>query len=179
MRIVSIPPYNWPQDDLQVPNGFGVMPNVEAQNRKLVQREAFVYSGQATVAVGGNIRLIIPTEADGDFWCDGLTIAIGIAPTDRPNLVVNGTVEISDIKTSLALTFPNAGISSFLMRNPFSSNGNFNNTTDNAHLQCRFPEPFCFTRSGGILIIIRNLDSSIIQANLAFTGWKEYKNASH
>jgi hypothetical protein len=198
-RFTPIPQQTWPQMDNRVPRAMSSqMPHIETTNFERARQEAFTMSGTftlpTTITVGQQLALILPTDQDGDFWCDqiymvGWGLQLNPAASNVASSPLMGTIDIVDIRTSKALTFPLGSLpTNFLASvtnfsddpgydpgaNPYPAG--FRSTSTLA-------QPFCFTRAGGISL---NLVSAAQWAgvpgpnlvDIAFGGWKEYQYAS-
>lgn len=191
-------PYKWPQDTLQIPGldggGGRFMPPVEIGNVQVARQEAFTMSTSFTWPINtpANTQYtqIIPTDQDGDFWCDQIYMVAwlnnpgGVYQSVRP---APSTIAISDLRTGKQLTYPGAVPTNFFTTLLlFSDDAGFDPggspLPDGFRSTSTLPQPFCFTRQGGI-----SLQLNMIAANgagqpqtidIAFGGWKEYTYAS-
>lgn len=191
-RWGPIPHQTWPQDDNRVPSTPGMpMPTVSPANALRDRRESFTVSGTFTmtpaIVVGQVIPLIIPTDPDGDFWCDQIAMT-GWSTLFAPNTRVNiGTLSIFDLRTSRSLTYPDAIPVNFLTTlQLYSDDVGFDPASspfpDGFRSTTVLPQPFCFTRAGGIQLYYTALTSpaggGTLTADISFSGWKEYESAS-
>lgn len=188
-----IQPYKWPQDTLQIPGtdggGARFMPPVEMGNVQVARQEAFTMSGRfdlgAAVAPGTVMNLTIPTDQDGDFWCDQMYMIAWLTGSYfslRPPL---STIAISDIRTGRSLTYPGPMPSNFLATLIlFSDDAGFDPASsplpDGFRSTSTLAKPFCFTRQGGIQLTLNILQgyANPTTLDIAFGGWKEYAYAS-
>jgi hypothetical protein len=210
-RWAPFTPIQWPQDVLQAPQaGTGMqMPHVSTANAERSRQESFTYSttfNLPTSSPGSPITLIIPTDSDGDFWCDQIySVGWGgnlIGPNfTQSGFPLSGTFEISDLRTSRSLTYPTVAVGatgnpSFIIGAPtyffatlvlFSDDVGFDPGgspyPDGFRSTSTLAEPVCFTRSGGISVTLwpigawgPNTGPNLV--DIAFGGWKEYENAS-
>jgi hypothetical protein len=173
-------PYEWPQDKVRIPNGQGLMPRVDVQNGNVVKKEGAWYTAQWNFAAGSDQRTeqVVPIEPDGDFWC---THIVGSSYVAAGPIFTPYKVSIIDIRTGHNLTYPFARMGMFKNQSyaglagvvPFPVNSRFRPTAS-------LIQPFCFTRNGGIRVIVET-DGSPAEATfnqLSFIGWKEYQYAS-
>ena len=166
--IVSpIKSWDWPQDKVQIPAGHGLMPDVELQNQFLVRQEGFVYS---TVFEGltygaGAKSITIPTEPDGDFWCDSLMLVHYNAGGEVVDTGLK--MQIEDVRTARQMFVPFGRTSLFTKPSGRSLTG-------------QLMQPHPFTRNGGIKIVIENdvYSADTLDVYISFVGWKEYQYAS-
>jgi hypothetical protein len=180
-------PYDWPQDKSKVPNGQGLMPRVDERNSFVSKREGCFYTQGDTFAGATAIRreYIIPTEPDGDFWCNGISaIAVNQVSLDFDQ-VPGWKVQIEDLRTGWNLTFPfvrfgffqafpASGVADANRPIPGSGSSPFKATST-------LIQPFCFTRNGGIKLSIDTTGVELVDAQawqICFSGWKEYQYAS-
>lgn len=190
-----IRPTSWPQDELQVPRaGRGQMPHIERANYERVGREFAQYSTTfnfaGAITAGQEFNLFIQTEMDGDFWCDQI-FATGwntsIAPASQNKPLVGPTIDISDARTGKYLTYPRRSVPLLFFGSLvlFSDDAGYDNSSnplpDGFRSTATIPQPFCFTRQGGINITLGypdavNAGNRLI--DIAFSGWKEYRHAS-
>lgn len=193
MSYVKLDPYNWPQDTLAIPAGQGRMPPLNKGNVELSRRESFTATTRidipANQPAGTIFRAVIPTDQDGDFWCnqiyvEGQEVNAGVAREELPL----GRVMIRDIRTGWALTYPTPGVSLRLLAARVAL---FELVSIDLQ-QVTFPagyrptgtliQPFCFTRDGGIEIIYTTDGAGeplhTYELSFSFAGWKEYVYAS-
>lgn len=196
-RWGPLTPQRWPQDDNLVPSAGGLwMPPVEAANADRARQESFTMSGTfthpANMAVGQQQQLYLATDQDGDFWCDQIYM-VGWGPNLAARVQQNGpplpgTIDISDARTGLSLCWPanstpTAFFSTFTL---FSDDTGFDVAAtpypDGFRSTGILPQPFCFTRAGGIVLTITSALAWAASAgnmtDIAFGGWKEYEYAS-
>ncbi len=165
--VTPIQPWDWPQDKVQIPAGHGMMPDVELQNQFMVRQEGFVYSTVFEAVTFGSVAqsITIPTDPDGDFWCD----SIMLVHFDSAGVVVNTglKMQIEDVRTARQLFMPHGRTSMFTKPVGRSLSG-------------QLMQPYPFTRNGGIKIILENdvYSDDPIDVHLSFIGWKEYQYAS-
>lgn len=113
MPVSTIKPYSWPQDQLQIPNGFGGMPPLDFGNENVVAAEwfsltaAFDYA-PATPAFTQQ-TVILPTPQDGDFWVDSIGAVSWLNDTAVPDgdlqRFLAGVVQIIDSRTGRNLIY--------------------------------------------------------------------------
>lgn len=119
MSFSVITPYNWPQDKLEVPNGFGGMPPVDYGNENVVSGEYFGLTGEFiytenTPAFTQQTQ-ILNTPQDGDFWCDSIGVVSWLENPTGEGVVkdlqhfLTSVVAISDIRTGRTVVY-NPGI---------------------------------------------------------------------
>lgn len=186
MNYVPLKPTTWPQDDLNVPSGFGGMPPINPGNLALGQ-EFFCLSGLVTVApatpAGSIFGLTLATPQDGDFWCDAIGVVSWDADTVTPGLVqdrqhfITAMVAFRDQRTGRDLAF-NRGLSfgvgagaippNSVPINLFRKLPQSGTEVDAAYSGDTPPpsgfrttgsliQPFCFTRQGGVEITVTTL----------------------
>lgn len=205
--------FEWAQDDLTVPD-LGPMPPIDHANRTVTAREYATYSTRFQLPAnysGFNITVqTIFTDQSADFWCDHITAVsyasiaaaqgvvelpalmvrirdlrtgddIGFQQTyPSPNPLPTTTVTLPPNLLPLALfgCMPNSGIEAQLAYNGSAP------LPDGWRSVGTLPQPFLFTRQGGIEVTWVNMFSANLQntsqdVTLLFSGWKEYENASH
>lgn len=191
-RWGPLTPQLWPQDSNAIPSTPGMpMPPVSAANAQRSKRESFAMVGGWTIAfgnvAGAQFGLTLPTDQDGDFWCDQISMAAwftSIATMVRPP---PSLLSIADMRTALPLTYPtNVPTNFFTTLLRFSDDPGFDPSgspfPDGFRSTTTLPQPFCFTRAGGIVMNLTMLPALIgpdtTQIDIAFGGWKEYENAS-
>lgn len=168
--VGHIAPYEWPQDKAQIPAGMGIMPRVELTNQYMVKQEGYVYSGSilnVTYGAAASV-LIIPTEPDGDFWCD--TVSLQLFEAGTTNVVeTSPQIQIEDIRTNWQMFTPYGR--TLLFADDYE-------TTN--HYSGEFIQNVVFTRHGGIKVTLTNdcYNSAALDAYFIFSGWKEYQYAS-
>lgn len=191
MRYGRFRPYtDWPQSSVEIPDGFGVMPRVEALNAQVTRHEAASYSADfffpAGTPLGATFSSTIAIDQSGDFWCNEIGVQgyQDIGAQHQPNTPPCNLM-IRDVRTNRALTYP-AGVPALM----FERRGSIDAVLDPSF----FPIPagarptgtlmqsFCFTRSGGIqidLVLNRAQGGGTSQFfAITFSGWKEYANVS-
>lgn len=170
-RYVPIKPQVWPQDDLQPPSGYGRMPNPSPENAEIVRNEPFVYGGFLSVPAASTYSLVIPIQADADFWCNQI---IALCTVDgNSGGATSGTCQITDIRSGYQFFYPNGQIGIFLSVSYGSGGSTFQ------RLQGTLIQPYCFTRNGGVRVDINNPNpANVLGFHLAFCGWKEYEYVS-
>lgn len=192
-RWGPIEPYTWPQDKLRIPGvdggGARFMPPVEVGNVEVARQEAFTMSGRinlgAASPAGGVFNLTIPTDQDGDFWCDQMYMIAWVTGSYFSVRAPPSTISISDLRTGRALTYPGPMPSNFLATLIlFSDDAGFDPASsplpDGFRSTSTLAQPFCFTRQGGIQISLNILQGygPATTVDIAFGGWKEYTYAS-
>lgn len=193
-RWGPLTPQRWPQDENRVPSTPGLrMPPVSQANAQRSIRESFTMAGTflipGTVAVGNVFPLYLPTDPDGDFWCDQIMmmafVTAGAFPQNtRPPV---STIYIGDARTGNALTYPSEIPTNFLTEiHLFSDDPGHvaasSPNPDGFRATATLPQPFCFTRAGGIRLnltaLARTGQSLDYTVDIGFSGWKEYEAAS-
>jgi hypothetical protein len=181
----------WPQDQLQVPvSGERFMPPIARVNADLASGgEAFTMSGTFTtngVTAGQVLNLTIPTDQDGDFWCDQIAMIEWLAGTSQSQDVRPSTLQITDMRTGRQLGYP-SGIPTkfFTTLQLFAGDGGITIGDSPYPAGWRstapIPEPFCFTRQGGIILQLQFLfavPAGVRTVDISFSGWKEFRFAS-
>lgn len=166
----------WPQDTLQVPQGYGRMPALDTMNSKVTRREYSTYVGGATGVTLNTPQLInIPIAKDGDFWISsimGQTIQTFFVPNNIGYVV--GRIQITDVMTQYRFFQPDLPWGA-ICREP-------NLAADASSLfLSNVIEPYCVQRGSALLVEI-TLTAAPFPApwdiQIAFNGWKEYANAS-
>lgn len=181
---MKLTPYDWPQDELEIPPGLGVMTQVEGNNSRVVRREGRTFSQSFDYPAGSvpfNATKVIPTDQDGDFWCQNIYMAafensLGVLQ-QRP-LLPYWSFLIRDVRTGNPLSVGGGIPASFL-----SVNQDFAGVPPpgGTRLTSTLAQPFCFTRNGGIEITIIDpvgYPAFDTWCQLAFGGWTEYAHAS-
>lgn len=181
-------PYNWPQDELQIPSGMGGLPQVEAGNTLVIRREGKTFTGGMDFAAGATPRavetIIIPTDQDGDFWCSNIYLAAFYTRNDG---VVSpyspyGRVRIYDNRTGNPLIYGAGVPMGFLIVNVDSLATVEPPPPAGLRSTSTLIQPFCFTRNGGIKLEIEGLVMPAVNwalsFQIAFGGWQEYTHAS-
>ena len=185
-------PQNWPQDVNRVPSATGQpMPTVSEANKQRSVRESFTISGTWTVAfgnaVGQEYPLYLPTPPDGDFWCDQMYVASWFSSVNVMARCPPALVSIADARTSRSLTYPkNVNINFLTTLLLFSEDAGFDPGgspyPDGFRSTTTMPQPFCFTRAGGISLVLTMLPATVgpdnLTVDIAFGGWKEFRSAS-
>ena len=192
-RWGPLKPLNWPQNTLEVPGaGAAYMPPIQLENAQFAEREAFIFYGSISIPdatpTATVFNLFIATDQDGDFWCDQiyLTTFTGVPLVNGPP--PPSLLRITDARTARQLCYPE-GVSTEFLANRFSFQDKPVIDYSRAPLPDGFrstatlPQPFCFTRQGGIEITLTMLSSTVgagvaQTVDMAFSGWKEYANAS-
>jgi hypothetical protein len=188
----ALTPPTWPQDSLRIPNASGrFMPPIERGNFDVARQESFTMSTTFTyngATDGQQLAALIETDQDGDFWCDQI-LCVGweanLAQMEKPR---PATVQISDVRTGRAITFPAAGAPinffSTLQLGPGDSGIVIGSAPPPAGFRSTstLPQPFCFTRQGGIQIVLTfvgGVPAGLVRTiDFGFSGWKEYAYAS-
>lgn len=184
-RYRSLKPQAWSQDNLIVPEGYGLMPRVERLNQDTVKREFFCYNTViGPMAAGATLSQVIIGDADGDFWLDNIVVnALSDVPADVTSL--EGRFQVLDINQSYNL-MPASSITdgaplSLFQVFPPSLSLAAGPRTVGAGQRASLIQPYCFMRSGGIQITAtietweRAGDFSLF---FNLSGWKEYDNAA-
>jgi hypothetical protein len=197
VRYGPLTPQTWPQNTLRVPKvgqPGGAMGHIESANAQRSKQEAFAYCGEfdipASTGAGQSFALNLATDADGDFWCDQIYMTAfftGAGATYVNVLPIPSTLGIVDGRTQRSLTYPGQVPTRFFSTiNIFSDDAIFDPSAqplpDGFRSTSTLAQPFCFTRSGAILL---NLTLLYARAGdltqtiyIAFGGWKEYEFAS-
>lgn len=196
-RWGPLTPQRWPQDDNMIPSAGGLwMPPIETANAERAKQESFTMSGTFAIpgnfAIGQQFNLYLPTDQDGDFWCDqiymvGWGLIMGPLITQAA-LPIPGTLDIVDARTGLALTWPQASLPTYFLSTLvlFSDDVGFDAGgspyPDGFRSTSVLPQPFCFTRAAGIQLTLTAARAAAGAApsiiDIAFGGWKEYEFAS-
>lgn len=198
-RFGPLNPQDWPQMDNRVPRAMAAgMPAIEVTNAERARQESFTLSTTFTLPLtivrGQVLTQIIQTDQDGDFWCDqiycvGWGLQLNPGSVSVPANPVASTVDIVDLRTARALTFPLASTPTQLFTNMtiFSDDPGFDPGAlpypAGFRSTSTIAQPFCFTRAGGIQITLTLAAAwaAVAGPNLvdfAFGGWKEYAHAS-
>lgn len=188
-RWGQITPYKWPQDTLAIPGGAQnqrFMPPMEIGNVQVARQESFTMPGTFTVpptaAANAVFNLTLPTDQDGDFWCEQIYMVawqVGASQSQRPP---PSTIAISDLRTGKNLTYPGQVPTNMLTTLLlFSDDAGFDPAgsplPDGFRSTTTIPQPFCFTRQGGIqmsLTVLPLVVGVTFLIDIAFGGWKEY-----
>ncbi len=188
-----LPPQTWPQDTLRIPNAAGrFMPPIEKGNADIARQEAFTMSGtfnlSGSSSVGQVRRIVIPTDQDGDFWCDQIYLVNWGSTIYRSGFSPRALLNISDLRTGRSLTYPNGVPAQFFMTLIlFADDAGFDVAAspppDGFRSTATLPQPFCFTRQGGIVVTLTSLynlpdPGSTGTTDISFGGWKEYTHAA-
>lgn len=187
-----LPPVTWPQDTLQIPNAAGrFTPPVEKGNIDVARQEAFTMSGTFTYTQfteGQQVRLVIPTDQDGDFWADQMYCVAWATAAYKSEFAPRGVLTISDLRTGRFLTYPDGiPLQFFNTLILFADDAGFDVAAspppDGFRSTSTLPQPFCFTRQGGIVLTItwlynRPPDGVTGTLDFGFGGWKEYAYAA-
>lgn len=191
-RYGPLTPQAWPQNINRVPSTPGMpMPPVSEANAFRSRREAFTMSGSWTVpfgnAVGQVFPLYLPTDPDGDFWCDQIYVCSWFSSLAVMQRCPPALIQIGDARTGNSLTYPSAIPINFLTTLLlFSEDAGFDPASspfpDGFRSTSTLPQPFCFTRAGGITLALTMLPATVgpdnLTVDIAFGGWKEYESAS-
>lgn len=184
-RYRTVKPATWPQDNLIVPEGFGLMPRVERLNADAVKREWFTYNARlGPFAAGATLSTIVATDQDGDFWLDNIVVN-SLSSVFAEETIVDGKFQVRDINQGYNL-FPasnltdGAPLALFQVTAP-SVTLAAGPRTVGAGLRTSLIQPYCFMRAGGIEITV-SLESWAVAGNhtvfFNLSGWKEYDNAA-
>lgn len=185
-------PYSWPQDALAIPGGIGAMPPVSRANREIARAEYAAFAANFTVpnnqAAGAIQSAIIPTDQDGDFWCDQIAavswVTIGVAQQLVAMVVAN--MSVVDARTGRSLFYPDSVpidlFRKFSLYTPFNYSGREPNPSGFRQTGTLM-QPFCFTRQGAIQLslafpIATTAPTGSYDLTVMFSGWKEYAHAS-
>lgn len=187
VRYLAVKPQPWPQDRLRRPAAtVSGMPPTSRANRA-VQREAAAYTTPLFFDVGPQapgvqIKLTIPTDQDGDFWCEQIFATAWSTGGVEITQVLPATLGVADLRTSQSLTFGNTDPpleffrNSPLLGDPLAVVGNTPFPTG-IRMTGQLPEPFCFTRQGGIVLTYTSFGaaaSPLTHLYVVLVGWKEY-----
>lgn len=145
------------------------MPRVNKVNAEITRREPYIYFGELQGIWTGWKQLVIPIEADADFWCNQIVVAENNYST---------RLKITDIRTGYNLTYPSVPWS-FFARMIYALPDTFPAYYDRATpaFSGDLPKPYCFTRNGGILVEMEGMGAQAIY-QIGFLGWKDYANAA-
>lgn len=191
-RYGPIPHQTWPQDENRIPNTSGLaMPPVSEANVLRSRRESFTMSGRIAIPNPTrqytNFSLYLPTDPDGDFWCDQIYMVGWVSNSTINDRPPPGIVSIRDARTQIALTWPQGISANFLTTSfYFSEEPGFDPGSyalpSGLRSTSTLPQPFCFTRAGGIQIdytmFVDTVAGPTWSVDIAFGGWKEYEAAS-
>lgn len=191
-RWGPLTPQQWPQDSNAIPSTPGMpMPPISAANAQRAKRESFLMVGVFNVAFGNvagqQYGLTLPTDQDGDFWCDQIFVCGWRSTVPTMIRPPPALISIADMRTALPLTWPlNVPLNFFTTLLRFSDDPTFDPSVtpypDGFRSTSTLPQPFCFTRAGGIVMNLTILPALIageaITIDIAFGGWKEYENAA-
>lgn len=180
LRYIPLKPRNWPQDDLRIPAGHGVMSRVDPTNRKIVGREYYqITTNIINIGAGATQTVTTQTPNYGDFVC--ATIATFGFRDDEGELVAitpYAKLQITDVRSGYQFFKPYARYHHFIPLDP-TLIGLTPNNLINPSIRTEIPQPYYFTRDGAIEIFVQN-DSTIEYDYLAITlgGWLEYQHVS-
>lgn len=180
-NIRTLKPYNWPQDKLRVPNGYGSLPPIDGFNRQFVRKEYFAISSVFNnIQLGQQATNIEKIDAYGDFWLTGVAAVMlqdnGSGPVSNDTYYI--PLKISDITTGYNLFTPNSWVAAFTPGR-IEVPSEVLSSTSGSH--STIPQPYCFMRDGGIKIEVdMNLGAPATnyQINIVLDGWREYSDAS-
>lgn len=203
--IKIVKPPAWPQDVSRVPGGGAGMPPINANNAQYAEREAFTVSGTISIPVstpqGTAFGLIIPTDQDGDFWCENISASgwLTVAGVVSANIIPS-FLSIQDIRTGHYLTYvgPSQSGVANVVNAPnavplqlFQSIIRFQDVgfvpgdmpqPNGFRSTATLIQPYCFTRQGGIGLVLTTNFGSVATVScvidIAFSGWKEYAFAA-
>ena len=190
-------PYNWPQETLKVPNGFGGVPVVNDLNANMVNREPFGLSTMFTLITlppGLDYLSTIQVPADGDFWLDSIAATL---VTEQAGVVHTLDVtylllQLTDVGTGYKF-FPSGNawdgtnLGFFAVNQNFAPSGGFASIPGQpigAGARTSLIQPYCFLRNTSIEAKVSNPGPSTALSGLAVTlhvnlmGWKEYSYAA-
>lgn len=186
MLYTSLKPYNWPQDSLDVPPGFGGMPPIEHDNKAFIGSEYFCMSAQfaltAALPAYTTLNAILTTPQDGDLWVDQIgVVSWREGPADTVRMAQSfqaAMVTIRDQRSNQSMIhnpafrtfnggqilFPPDAVPINLFRKlPQSGTENgvaYDGSTpppSGFRATGTLPQPRCFTRQGGIAISLTTL----------------------
>jgi hypothetical protein len=179
-------PYNWPQEVLKVPDGFGGVPIINDLNANLALREPF---GMVAHFPRTNAYELVTLQvpADGDFWLDSLSWILPQGFTDNPEAnphdITPSLFQVTDVGTGYKFfpsgpTWSGANIGAFNCYQlgafrpvPGQPNG--------AGQRTSMIQPYCFLRSTSIEIEVTGVASGgQLGYYFHMAGWKEYSYAA-
>lgn len=210
--LEPLTPINWPQDALNVPDGHSGMPPVNRGNALIGSEYVCLSSRQVFNAGTAAFTLrndILNVGQDGDFWCDSIGVVSWLTdtttiplPDQQRQAFLASMLSVRDVRTGRDLFF-NRGLSSggFANRIPQNSvpinlfrklpqsgteagQDYAGNTPppNGFRVTGNLPQPFCFTRQGGIALALTTLIAVpagwTFDVAIGFSGWKEYAHAS-
>jgi len=189
-RIFDAAPDPWPQDVLQIPQGYGELIDVNRLNVDLEHRLGFDCAQNFAINFGQTVQSTIRVPQDGDFWCDGiaatlLDTATG-APFNRPTYL-----QVTDMNTGYNF-FPQPhdavapGIPVLMIDPTQVQVGALSSYPFNAAGGNRdgFIQPYCFVRNTSILLTATMPTYGQVGGNnpcrmfVDLRGWTEYANAA-
>lgn len=190
VQYLKFTPPEWPQDQLQVPTAsVSQMPPTGRANKQLIRQEAtvltmdFPQTVQFPLQTDGVIRqFVLPTDQDGDFWCDQIFIQLMAGPASQFVVFPSGTLGFADLRTGRSLTFGNTDPPLAFWYNSFVSDPNLVIASGSQPLPFGFrntgtlPQPFCFTRQGGVIVslAVQPFAQAFPIFQIVMSGWKEY-----
>lgn len=186
---------NWPQMVNRVPRAGGMwMPPIDPHNAARDRQECFTLSGTFNIpagfAAGLTMPLYLATDQDGDFWCDQIYLIAWVVGASKPDRTPPATLSIADARTGRSLTWPASVNTNFLTTQTLLANdpgfnyaGNSNPFPDGFRSTSTLAQPYCFTRAGGISLVLTmlgadNAPPNAVTVDVSFSGWKEYAYAS-
>ena len=175
---VPLPPTNWPQDALVVPDGYGLLSDIDEVNKKGVRQEYFCLAGNTPfLSYGQRALLNLNAPEAGDFWIASIcwfavrdTAGFLLATT-----VVDADITLTDMQTGYQFFSPSAPLTLFRCLGSLGdqAGGRFRQILE---------EPYCLRRQSGLSLLVQmqTLTTNLSTHSIFFTfdGWIEYKNAS-
>lgn len=169
----AIKPISWPQDELNVPNGYGAMKTIDFNNARNVRQEGFSYTGTVVAGAGQVTTLIIPIAADADFWATQILFQQRVVAAQQ----LSPKVQITDVRSGYQFGFPYLRFHNFVVEGAWSTNMTGSHIKANRTF-ATLPKPFCFVRNSGIKIDVTNGSAGAYTCDFGFSGWKEFADVS-
>lgn len=177
------------------------MPPVEIGNVQVSRQESFTLStstritwdDQNAAQASAISRLSLPTDQDGDFWCNQIYVtAFDFSGVVNANVTPpTMLMQITDARTGRQLGYP-TGVPLYFLQD-FTD---FQDKSAAAYSDSPLPsgfrststliQPFCFTRQGAVQLELTALGTGAgglgsgvdLTVDISFGGWKEYAYAS-
>lgn len=167
----------WPQDKINVPNGYGDMTPITRGNRYIGREYFSVVANFLNFSAGGerSRSIVVPMEAYGDFYLTNIVCAQatpGSNPSTYPNSVPF-RVRVTDITSNYDLFTPYVSALSLSCLNNSQlmvSIGQASRST--------LPQPYPILRDGAIRVTLDHTASAARDVFITLDGWREYQNAS-
>jgi len=174
---VPLPPTNWPQDTLIVPDGYGRLNAIDEVNKKGVRQEYYCLAGNtAFLSYGQRALLTFNAPEAGDFWIASICMFAvrNTAGVISSTTTVDGDITLTDMQTGYNFFSPSVPLNFF--RTPTDV------ITTGGRYRQLLAEPYCLRRQSGLSLFVQmqNLTTDPVTHSLYFTfdGWIEYKNAA-